>query len=232
MKNGKFKIYNLKTNQEVIDFAINDISESLYYIDSDGESWTGSDLKKCILNSSYDYDVFFGEIKEIEPYSFFYVESQNVTYDIKRYNSSILYDGDSWEWGRSDNELEAFSLMFGCWEHFTSREKNKAIVSVYKCFGIPEHMEFLNAADLIGFAAKHKGREYISQSSEVPNVIFRIDSILNQELNTEKIIEDDNNLYYQDSIDDVIFRVRIKENQFKLFGDLELEDTIEILESK
>ena len=232
MKKEKFKNYNLKTNQEVIDFAINDISESLYYIDSDGESWTGSNLKKCILNSSYDYDVFFGEIKEIEPYYFFLVEEQNISYDINRYSSSILYDGDSWGWDICENEAEAISSMLGCWGHLTSNEKNRKIVVIYKCFGIQEHSECINAADIVGFAAKLNGREYISESFDDLDVIFSIDSILQNDLDSEKIIECEKSFYYQDSVKDCIFRAQIEEQQYKLWGEIFLDNIVEIFKSK
>lgn len=63
---AKERIYNLTSIEDVLTFAA-EINEESYYIDWDGECWTGKELKEAIFNTSVDHDTWFGAMREIEP---------------------------------------------------------------------------------------------------------------------------------------------------------------------
>ena len=222
----KERIINLETENQVKDFVEN-ISEISYYIDFDNEVWKGDELKEAICNSSYDYDVFIGSYKEIEPYEFFHIEIEKAYYEYKHRKLSINYECSSYSWEFCETKEEAYASMNGAWSHLTSSEKKNRFVTVYKCYGIPEHFECLNG-EAIGRASIYRGNEYISYKGVSEDIIDKIDDDISGDICPEYIVFDGVNYFYEKEIDGVHFRVEVSKAEWEVWQEIFLEHCVEI----
>lgn len=218
----KEKIYELNTEKSVEEF-VEKINEGFYYIDEYDECWKGIELKRGVTTLE-DFNAFMGTYREIEPYEFYYIEKSDVEY--KR-DSIIYHDSDAPVFCASEDE--AVSCCFGEFESLHSYDKQKSLVAAYKCFGIPECIECMNDAEIIGFALRYNCKNYFCNYSETPNVIFMISKDL-ERLDADNVEEYDEDLFYCSYVHGAFYGVRIDAEQYRDCKEIYPDEDIHIFQ--
>ena len=222
----KERVINLETETQVKEF-IDNIDEEAFYIDCDGNAYKGNELKDAVEHYQ-DYDVYIGSYRVIEPYEFFFIEERDGSFFNGRRVNSAKY-GDSWNCDTCNNEENALALMKNNWDRLVISEKKRKTVLAYKCYGIEEHIECKNNAEMIGVATMYRGREYVSNREVHPHIIDMIDDDLSKEISAAYIVSDGINYYYGKEIQNVFFIVEVSRAEWEDCGEIFLENHVQIL---
>lgn len=215
----KEKLYLLKSENEVENF-IENINQEFYYIDSDGNCYKGNALIDAI--GHYGESAFIGEMKEIQPYYFYYAEIEKVSFK-KR---DIHYVGDSFRTEAYEKQDDAIAEMDNLWRCLSAAEKQNKIVFAYKAFGIPESLE--NDSDYVGFTAYYNGREYFSHCDAIPiSEIFNVDRDISC-LDESNLTKSDFSWHYQATIGNVKYKADIDSEEWELWKEIYIDGAIEL----